>query len=316
MYKIGVDLGGTKIAAGITDEANRILAAAHTPTRPERGVQAVISDVVVCIDNALLLAGISPEECSGIGIGCPGLCGGGRVYRAHNLGWENVPLGEALTAEYGLKAAVANDADCACLGERLCGSARGAENVVMITLGTGVGCGMVIGGKMYSGTDGLGGEAGHMCICLGGERCTCGQRGCWEAYASATALIGQARRAAEGHPESALSSAELDGEKIFALAAAGDIVSKRVVSQYAEYVAAGLVNIVNLVYPEVIVIGGGVGQAGEQLLKPVRDSLSAHIFAAGLGRMPRLVQAMLGAGAGIVGAAALCGAGEEHGCNF
>ena len=309
MFRIGVDLGGTNIAVGMVDEGNRIIAGAHTPTAPERGERAVTADIIGCIENALLFGGLEISECSGIGVGSPGRCddAAGVVRNAFNLGWTETPLGCWLAEQYGLPVRLANDADCAALGESVAGAAAGAESALMITLGTGVGSGMVIDGKIYAGHRALGGELGHMCIALGGEKCTCGMRGCWEAYASATALINQARAAAIKHPESVLAALpEPNGESIFRAADEGDAAAAEVTGKYIEYLAAGITNAVNLLYPEVIVIGGGIGRRGERLLGPLRTLVRERYFARGCGEMPKIVPAALGNDAGIVGAAALC----------
>ena len=309
MFRIGVDLGGTNISVGMVDGDDRIIAGAHTPTAPERGERAVAADIIGCIENALLFGGLEISECSGIGVGSPGRCddGAGIVRSAFNLGWTEVPLGRWLSEQYGMPVRLANDADCAALGESVAGAAAGAESALMITLGTGIGSGMVIDGKIYAGYLGLGGELGHTCIALGGRRCTCGMRGCWEAYASATALAAMAREAAEQHPDSALAALpELDGESVFRAADEGDAVADAVTGEYVRYLAAGITNAINLLYPEVIVVGGGIGRRGERLLEPVRALVRESYFARGCGEMPKIVQAALGNDAGIVGAAALC----------
>ncbi len=309
MYKIGVDLGGTNIAVGIVDEEYRIIADAHTPTKPERGAEAVVEDMANCIRNALQFGGIDIGECSGVGIGSPGTCdsAAGTVVHAYNLSWFDVPVCRMLSERIGLPVYLGNDADCAALGETVAGAARGSSDALMITLGTGVGGGMVIDGHIYAGYRTLGGEAGHMCICMDGEKCTCGQRGCWEAYASATALIAQGERAAKEHPESALAKlGKLDGLKIFTAMHQGDPAAREVVDNYCRYVAVGLVNLVNTLYPEVIIMGGGICAQGETLLGPVREYIAEHFFVGNRAVMPRLVVAELGNDAGIIGAAALC----------
>ncbi|MGN1002918.1 MAG: ROK family protein [Oscillospiraceae bacterium] len=309
MLRIGIDLGGTNIAVGLVNEENQIIAKAWTPTRPEIGPEGIADDMANCIQNALLMAGADLCDCAGIGLGSPGTCdaANGAVRNAHNLGWSGVPICAMLTERTGLPAALDNDANCAALGEVLAGAARGCSSALMITLGTGVGGGLVIDGKIFSGFGSLGGEFGHTCIAMDGEACTCGQRGCWEAYASATALIRQGTAAALENPASALARlGELDGEKIFRAAREGDETAGAVVARYCEYVGVGLTNLINCVYPEAVILGGGVSAAGEQLLGPVRAYIESHFFVGDRPLAPKLVRAVLGNDAGIIGAAALC----------
>ena len=309
MYTIGVDLGGTNIATGIVDEQYNIVAKAVVPTGAGRDFVAMVEDIDGCIDKALNAAGVDLHDCRAIGIGSPGTCDGdnGVVIHAYNLGWFDVPICRMLSERFGLPAYLGNDADCAALGEVVAGAAKGSDSAVMITLGTGVGGGMVIGGSIFAGYRTLGGELGHICIQMDGEKCTCGQRGCWEAYASATALIHQGERAAKEHPESALAKAgKLDGKKIFTAANAGDETAAEVVRKYCEYVGVGLVSMVNIFFPEVIIMGGGVANAGEALLTPVREYVGDHFFVGDKRFLPRIVKATLGDDAGIIGAAAHC----------
>lgn len=308
MYRIGVDLGGTNIAVGIVNGAHRILCARSTPTEVEKGPEGVVDNMARCIRNALGAGGLRPEECLGIGIGSPGSCdtASGVVRNAHNLGWDGVPVCAMLTQRTGLPARLANDGDCAALGEVAAGAAKGAASALLVTLGTGVGVGLVIDGRIYAGYRSLGGEFGHMKIALDGEPCTCGQKGCWEAYASATALIRQANRAALSRPESALNSANrLDGKAVFDALAAGDETAKAVVARYAEYVGVGVVNLVNGLFPEVVLLGGGVAGAGEALLGPVRTYVESNLFIGEPKLAPSVRAAALGNDAGIIGAAAL-----------
>ena len=179
-YRIGVDLGGTNIAVGVVDGAQRIVGRASVPTDPSRGASGVADDIVRCIALALDAAGAAIGGCTAVGVGSPGNCDmeNGVVRNAHNLGWESVPLCALLRERTGLPAFVGNDADCAALGEVVAGAARGCGSALLITLGTGVGGGLVIGGKIFSGHRTLGGEFGHMCIAMDGEACSCGERAC------------------------------------------------------------------------------------------------------------------------------------------
>ena len=207
MYRIGIDLGGTNIAAGVVDESQHIVAEVSVPTGAERGAEAVVADICRAAELAMAKAGITAAHCASIGIGSPGTCDGSRgvVVRAYNLGWFNVPVCDMVTARLGLPCRLSNDANCAALAETVAGAAVGCRNMVLVTLGTGVGVGIVSDGKLLEGVGGTGAEAGHAILVLDGEPCTCGRKGCWEAYASATALIRQGRRAALAHPESLLA---------------------------------------------------------------------------------------------------------------
>ena len=310
MYRIGIDLGGTNIAVGIVDAQQQIVGAAHTPTRTRNGVDALLDDIAQCVHSAMDAAGIGLSDCAGAGIGVPGTCDmqHGVVRNAHNLNWNGVGVTDGLQKRLGIPAALGNDADCAALGEVVAGAARGCESALMITLGTGVGGGYVSGGQICSGHRSLGGEFGHICIAMDGEPCSCGQRGCWEAYASATALIRQAKAAAAAHPASALNTAgAMDGRAIYAAAAAGDETACAVTAKYAEYVGVGLVNFINVLFPQVVLIGGGVSGAGEALLEPVRAYVAAHSFVRDAALLPVIRAAERGGDAGIIGAAALIG---------
>ena len=290
MFRIGIDLGGTNIAVGIVDEAQRIVAAHSVPTVWQNGARALLDDIAACVKAALANGGYTLADCAGAGIGVPGTCDTNRgvVRYAHNIGWDGVPVTSELRRRLDLPVFLANDADCAALGEVVGGAAKGCSSALMFTLGTGVGGGFI-----------------HMCIEMGGAPCTCGERGCWEAYASATALIRQAKEAAAAHPESALNVIALSGRTIYATAAAGDAAACAVTAQYAAYVGSGLVNFINALFPEVVLLGGGVSGAGDALLVPVREYVKAHAFVRDAALLPEIRIAALGGDAGIIGAAAL-----------
>jgi glucokinase-like ROK family protein len=307
MIRIGIDLGGTNIAIGAVDETFHIVAREQIPTAPARGPEAVIADMARGVEMVLKGAGCTDLDCASVGIGSPGSCdrGRGTVTRAHNLGWFGVPVVQMLEQRLGLPVHLENDGNCAALGEVLVGAAWGCSSAVMVTFGTGVGGGIVLDGKIYSGNRSLGGELGHMLLVYGGEECTCGRRGCWEAYASATALIRQAERACEDNPTSLLREAPITGASIFEAAARGDATAQEVVATYLRYVGAGLTDLVNLLYPEKVVLGGGIANAGAAFLEPVQAYLQGHAFCQGEPSLPQVVLATLGNDAGIIGAAML-----------
>ncbi len=309
MYRIGIDLGGTNIAVGIVNDSYEIIAQTSVPTLAHRSPEAVIGDMGDAVQAALNKAGIAVSDCISIGVGSPGTCDSERgvVVRAYNLGWNNVPVCDMLSARFGLPVRLSNDANCAALAEAVAGAAVGYRNMVLITLGTGVGGGIIIDGKIYAGMRSAGAELGHTILVLDGEPCTCGRRGCWEAYASATALIRQASHAALEHPESLLAQMDgrITGRAVFSAADQGDTVAQAVIDRYCEYVAAGMTDLVNALAPEMILLGGGISLQGERILGPIREYVATHCFGQREGAIPVIAAAKLGNEAGIIGAAAL-----------
>ena len=196
MYRIGIDLGGTNIAVGVVDDRHNIIAEASVPTGAFRPAEEMVADMCRAVEMALDKAGLIAADCASIGIGSPGTCDSeaGTVLRAYNLGWFNVPVCQMLHDRFGIPVHLSNDANCAALAEIVAGAAVGRRDMILITLGTGVGGGIIIDGKIYAGMRSMGAELGHTLLVLEGEHCTCGRDGCWEAYASATALIRQGKR--------------------------------------------------------------------------------------------------------------------------
>lgn len=308
MYRIGIDLGGTNIAVGVVDDHHRIVAEASLPAGAHRPAEQVVADMCRAAELALDKAGLTPADCASIGVGTPGTCDPERgvVVRAYNLNWFDVPVCAMLTAHFGLPARLSNDANCAALAETVAGAAVGCRNMTLITLGTGVGGGIIVDGRIVSGLGGAGGEPGHSLLVLDGEPCTCGRRGCWEVYASATALIRQGREAAAAHPTSLLNRyPELTGRDVFDAADAGDEAAQAVLERYYVYVAAGITDLVNILSPEMVLIGGGISRQGERLLRPIRRYVAANYFGGESRPLPIIQAAQLGNEAGIIGAAAL-----------
>lgn len=308
MYRIGIDLGGTNIAVGVVNDRYEIVARRSVPTGAERPAEEVIRDMGDAVEEALRQAGLTAVDCASMGVGSPGACDPqtGLVKRAYNLNWFDVPVCRMLHQRFGIPVRLGNDANCAALAEVVAGAAVGCQDMVLITLGTGVGSGIISRGKILSGLRGGAGEAGHMLLVLDGEPCTCGRRGCWEAYSSATALIRQARQAAAEHPESLLAGAEeITGKTVFDAADRGDETANAVVDRFCDYLGAGVTNIVNALAPEVILIGGGISRQGERLLAPVRRYVEKNCFGGKDGAIPIIAAARLGNDAGIIGAAAL-----------
>lgn len=309
MLRVGIDIGGTNIVVGLVDENNEIVGKAWTPTRSFEGLETVVNDVVNCFNNALAFSGFDKSDCVGIGIGSPGTCDAenGVALHVHHLGIDSAPYCEMITARTGIKSYLDNDANCAALGEVVAGAAKDCSSALMITLGTGVGGGFVVDGNILRGFKSLGGEFGHICIAIDGIKCACGENGCWDAYASGAALVAQAEAAAENNPDSILNTYEIiDGAAVFDAASKNDAAAVKVLNRYFEYVGVGIVNIINCVYPEVIIIGGGVSAAGDVLIDGVQDYINKHIFVKDEKLAPKVVKAQLGNDAGIIGAAALC----------
>ena len=312
MYTIGIDLGGTNIKAGVVDSGCHIVGTAKCKTALPRSAEAIVDDMARMAREAAADAGIRMEEVAYVGIGSPGTCNEetGIVEYANNLRFENVPLRQMMHDRLGLDIYIENDANAAALGEALAGAAKGTQSCVCITLGTGVGGGIIIGGKIYGGFNFAGAELGHIVINVDGELCTCGRHGCWEAYASATALIRQTRQAMVANPDSAMwriagTLDKVDGRTAFDAMRAGDVVGKKVVDRYIQYIACGLINVINIFQPEVLCVGGGISREGEAVMAPVRAYVGKYGYARGSAKQPRIVAASLAGDAGIIGAALL-----------
>ncbi len=307
MYSIGIDLGGTNIAVGVVRDKKELVATHSVPTGASRPYTQVIADMIAAVETVAAKAGIAVTDCESIGIGSPGTCDSekGVVARAYNLNWFDVPVCQMISDHFGIPCRISNDANCAALAEVVAGNAQGVKNMVLITLGTGVGGGIIIDGKIYAGMRSAGAELGHVVLVLDGESCTCGRNGCWEAYASVTALIRQAQRAAAEHPESLLNGRTIDGKAVFDAADRGDAVAQAVIDQWVKYIAAGLTDWVNALAPEMILIGGGISRQGERILAPMREYVVNNCFGKKDGAVPVIRAAALGGEAGIIGAAAL-----------
>ena len=244
-----------------------------------------------------------------MGMGMPGSVDGGNVRYLTNIPMENVPLEELFRKHFDRPLYLGNDADCAAVGEYFSGVGQGTKDFAVVTLGTGVGCGLILGGKLQGGA--ASSEAGHLVIVHGGEQCNCGRKGCWERYASATALIGFTKKAMAEHPESALhavaeKNGAVDGRTSFEAAKAGDETALAVCRQYVEYLACGLNSLINILRPEMVALGGGVAAAPEELLlKPVQELVEKESFSSHGGRVTQVLRAQLGNDAGIIGAALL-----------
>lgn len=315
MY-IGIDVGGTNLVAGVVDENHQIVARANRKTAASASAEMLCDDLVGLAFDAARNAGIKPEEIKEIGLGFPGSVDRkkGIVLYTPNAPFYNTPIREIFQAKLNVPIFVGNDANCASLGECYAGAARGKHSAVVVTLGTGVGIGAVVEGQSFLGFNGNGMEGGHMVIVVDGARCNCGRRGCWEQYASATALKRLTREEMVRCPNSfmwQLCEGSLDrvgGRTAFQAARAGDDAGKCVVDTYLKYLAAGLINLVNIFQPEILCMGGGVSNEADDLfLEPLREMVANERYYARQKDAPQtmLVKCQLGNDAGIIGAALL-----------
>ena len=312
MYYIGLDVGGTTFKAGVVTEDGRIVHKDAMPTGIERPYQEIIADMAALCKKVAADAGIEMSEIKSIGVGVPGLFDNktGMIPFCTNLGWHDIPFVAEMKKHLDTPVYGDNDATVAGLAESVAGVSAGIKDSVFLTLGTGVGGGIIIDGKPYSGAHGCGSEIGHMMIKMGGELCTCGNYGCFERYASATAIIREARKAIVEYPGSSMLAAcggdpeKLNAKIVIDAAKAGDAAAKAVFGGYVQALAVGIINIINMLDPEVIVLGGGVSAAGEFLLNAVREAVKPMVF---FKTMPyaRIELAQLGNDAGIIGAAML-----------
>lgn len=304
---IGVDLGGTNIKGALLDKQGSIIIKDQKSTQANAGPEAVARRMSEMISSLEGIAASKGAQVLGIGIGVPGQPNSrlGTVVFAPNLRWRNVPLVKYLHGATGLPIFLENDANMAALGEQWLGAGRGALNMVMITIGTGIGGGLIINGRLYSGGSGTAGEIGHTVIDPNGPLCSCGRRGCLETMTSATAMIRMAREAIDSGEVSVLSKAEnLEARDIIRAAQAGDKVADRIINNAAYYLGLGLGNVINLLNPDTIVVGGGVSRAGEILFAPLRANTALHSLESA-GQAVKIVPAELGNDAGCIGAAAL-----------
>ncbi len=312
MLYIGVDLGGTNIAVGVVDEKGNTIATASTRTLAKRPYQEVIRDMGRCALEALKKSGHDLDEVHSIGVGIPGVANPetGVVVFCTNLGWHDVPLRDELQKMINKPVFIDNDATVAGLAESLFGGSAGTHSSVFITLGTGVGGGIIIEGKPWSGFHGIGSEIGHITLVADGDMCTCGKAGCLERYCSATAIGRMGREAMKNHPESLIAANcggnpdKMNAKVVIDAAKAGDQVACEVFNSYIKYLALAINTIISFFDPEVIVLGGGVSAAGPFLLEAINRELPKYILFKTL-PYARIELAKLGPGAGIVGAAML-----------
>ncbi len=314
MYYLGVDLGGTTIKVGLVNESYEILQSISGPTGRERSAEAVLKDMAMLCKEVINRQGITEKDIHSIGIGSPGIASPseGMIISSSNLNFDHVHVREEIQKYIKTDVYVENDANCAALGEVICGAATGEKNVIVVTLGTGVGGGIISDGKINRGSFCGAGEIGHHVICYDhGLPCGCGRKGCWEQYASATALIRQAQEAVEKAPDSKILSLSSEGKAeninakvVFDAAQAGDQVAQEVLEKYFRYIACGLTNLINTLEPSVVVLGGGMSAQKEYLTEPVTKYIQEEMYGC-LTLKTKIKAATLGNDAGIIGAAFL-----------
>ncbi len=308
---IGVDLGGTNIKAAVLTRDGEVLRRNSRPTCAERGPEVVIAAMVEAIHQTLSEAGASIKDAMVVGIGSPGPLNWqtGTIYRTPNMpGWEDVPLAQIMQERLGVPSFLDNDANVACYGEFWRGAGRGVENMVLLTLGTGVGGGIVTMGRLLRGPDGTAAEIGHLCVKRDGRQCPCGAKGCLERYASVTGMLRTAIKGIEGGHHTVLTSmcgddlSKLTGKMISDAAAQGDGFARWVIQETGVWLGIGIGSLINLLNPDKVVLSGGMIDAGEMLFKPIRETARAQSFPEP-GSRAEIVAAALAPDSGVIGAA-------------
>lgn len=312
MLYVGVDLGGTNIAVGIVNEEGNIIEEGSTPTLVGRPFSVIVKDMAQCILSTIKKAGVTLNEIENIGVGIPGVGdqNTGDVIFCTNLGWTNEPLRRELQKHIDKPMYLDNDATVAGLAESVAGVSAGCASSVFLTLGTGVGGGIILGGKPWSGHHGVGSEIGHVTLEIDGEMCTCGKRGCLERYCSATAIIRMGRQAIIMNPHSMMNEMshfdpnQVTGRIVIDAAKQGDEVAMQVFRRYVKYLALGISSIICFLDPQMIVLGGGISKAGNFLLDPLKLEVDRYAMYKGI-KTADIQIARLGSNAGIIGAAML-----------
>lgn len=312
-YYVGIDLGGTNIVAGVVDEQYNILAKASTKTNCPRPDREIARDMAKMAIQAVENAKLTMDQIEWIGIGTPGIANSrdGIIEYSNNLGFVNTPMVQYIQEDIDKPVFVENDANAAAYGEFVAGAAKGANNAVCITLGTGVGGGIIIDGKIYAGSNFAGAEIGHTVISVDGPQCTCGRKGCFEVFSSATGLIRMTKESMAKNPDSSMHklvaerSGKVSARIAFDAMRMGDAAAKAVVDDYIKYLAAGITNTINTFQPDILCIGGGVCNEGDALLLPVKELVAKEVYTRNSKQNAQIVIAKLGNDAGIIGAAFL-----------
>ncbi len=312
-YYIGIDLGGTNIVAGVVDENYNIVSKASTKTNCPRPAEAIADDMAAMAIQAVKEAGLTMDDIQWVGVGTPGIANSetGIIEYSNNLGFKDTPMAEYIRRHIDKPVYIENDANAAAYGEYVAGAAKGARNAVCITLGTGVGGGIIIDGRIYAGSNFAGAEIGHTVINVDGPRCSCGRRGCFEVYSSATGLVRMTKEKMEVCPDSKMHEVTAErGGKVSARTAfdcmrMGDAAAKEVVDAYIRHLAAGITNTINIFQPDILCIGGGVCNEGDPLLLPMKELVAKEVYTRNSPKNTEIVIAKLGNDAGLIGAAFL-----------
>lgn len=312
MNYIGIDIGGTNLKAGLVNDEGSILAMEKRKIAEVSDQKALVEALVALTQSLTERGGLTPEQIRSVGVGVPGAVEihSGAVLYTCNLPLRNVPLRKLFHRYLPYPLYVENDANCAALAEYYAGAGKGSKRFVTITLGTGVGAGILHNGQIYHGANGMAGEVGHMSIVYHGEPCPCGRRGCWERYASASALTRETKAAMQADKNTIMWKMTQDIDHVnaklaFDAAAKGDETARKVIDSWIEYVGVGIANVINTFEPEVICIGGGVSNQGEVLLAPVRAYAENETRNITTGKFPVICACQLHNDAGVIGAAAL-----------
>lgn len=313
MYYIGIDVGGTGIKAGVVTEEGKIIKSCAIPTQRDAHYTELVKNMADLVFKTLKESDVLLDDIKSIGIGFPSAVDdkAGIVVYTANINLSDAPVVEELKKYINKPIYIGNDANCAALGEYFALNDDSIENFVAITLGTGVGGGIIINKKLYTGSNGSAGEIGHIRLTMDGEKCSCGRDGCWECYASATALIRDSKRAADENPESILyknikaNGGRSNGKLVFDTAQEGDATAQKVIDNYVKYISEGIIDIINIFQPSVIAIGGGVSRQGDNLLNPIKKYINGKVYGSKFIKQCTITMAKLGNDAGIVGAAFL-----------
>jgi len=311
-YYIGVDIGGTNTKVGVVDDGGNIVYKTAVKTESELGYKAVIQSIAEAVEECITSSGIIRKKIEWLGAGCPGICNKdtGIVEIASNLGWHNVPLLEELEKAAGFPTHIDNDANAAAYGEFTAGAAMNTNSAVVITLGTGVGSGIILNKKIYYGMNFAGGEIGHSVIEVDGYECSCGRKGCFEAYSSATGLVRMTKEAIQRDRGSKMRElvdirGKISARTAWDAAKMEDKAGKEVVAMYIKYLAAGITNVINIFQPDIVCIGGGVCGEGDNLLVPLKKQVKEGVFSKNSAKNSEIAICKLGNDAGLIGAAML-----------
>lgn len=312
MYRIGIDIGGTGIQVGVVNELFEIVCEGSIITHTDIPFEDQISNIAECVKSTVSRAGLSFDDIESIGVGIPGIASRktGEIINCTNMGWHHVPFRNEFTKHIAKPVHIENDANVAALAESIAGVSAGTSSSVFITIGTGIGSGIIINNQIWSGAHGIGGELGHIILDLNGIPCTCGNHGCLERYCSATALIRMGREAAGANPTSGLMKSvngdlsRIEAKTVIDCARNGDPLAASVYRTFINYLAQAIASVINLLDPEVIVLGGGVSKAGSFLLDPISAAYPQYVVFRDQ-EMPPVKLAVLGSKAGIIGAAML-----------